>query len=48
MWARIVGRPNGGAVLAMAGLGSRNVAGADDFDNLVNDMRTALLAPAQS
>ncbi|MDP2350942.1 MAG: cytochrome c biogenesis protein ResB, partial [Chloroflexota bacterium] len=48
VWARIVGRPNGGAVLAMAGLGSRNVAGADDFDNLVNDMRTALLAPAQS
>lgn len=48
VWARIISRPNGGAVLAMAGLDSRNVAGADDFDNLVNDMRTALLAPAQS
>jgi cytochrome c biogenesis protein len=48
VWARIVGRPNGGAMLAMASLGSREIAGGSDFDNLVNDVRAALQAPAQS
>jgi cytochrome c biogenesis protein len=48
VWARIVGRPNGGAVVAMAGLGGRDVAGGSDFDTLVNDVRAALQAPAQS
>lgn len=48
VWARIVGRANGGAVLAMAGLGTRSVAGTGDFEDLVNDMRAALQTPAQN
>ena len=49
VWARIVARPSGGAVLGVASLGIRNAAdpGAD-FDHLVNDIRAALQAPAKA
>lgn len=48
VWGRIVPRPNGGAVLAMATLATRDVAQGGDFELLVNDVRAALQAPAQS
>ena len=48
VWARIVARPNGGAVLGLATLATRDVSQATDFENLVTDIRAALQAPAQS
>lgn len=48
LWARIVARPKGGAVLGVATLAPRGVAGESEFDNLINDIRAALQAPAQS
>ncbi len=48
VWGRIVARPNGGAVLGMATLATRDVSQATDFENLVTDIRAALQAPAQS
>jgi cytochrome c biogenesis protein len=46
VWGRITPRPNGGAVLAMASLGSRDAALGTDFEDLVTDMRAALQTPA--
>ena len=48
VWGRIVPRPNGGAVLGMATLATRDVSQATDFENLVTDIRAALQAPTQS
>ncbi len=48
VWARIAPRANGGSVLAMASLGSRDAALGTDFESLVSDIRTALQAPARS
>jgi cytochrome c biogenesis protein len=48
VWARIAPRANGGAVLAMASLGSRDAALGTEFEGLVSDVRTALQAPARS
>jgi cytochrome c biogenesis protein len=48
VWSRIVTRPNGGAVLGMATLATRDVSQATDFENLVTDIRAALQAPTQS
>jgi cytochrome c biogenesis protein len=46
VWGRIVSRPNGGAVLALATLTQKDVAQGTEFENLVNDIRTALRTPA--
>lgn len=48
LWARIVPRPRGGAVLSVASLGSKDVVANTEFDKLVNDMRAALQPPAQA
>jgi cytochrome c biogenesis protein len=48
VWGRIVARPNGGTVLGLATLATRDVSQATDFENLVTDIRAALQAPAQS
>jgi cytochrome c biogenesis protein len=48
VWGRIVPRANGGAVLGMATLTGKDVSGETEFDNLVNDIRSALQTPAQS
>ncbi len=48
VWARIAPRANGGAVLAMASLGSREAALGTDFESLVSDVRAALQAPVRS
>jgi cytochrome c biogenesis protein len=47
LWARIVPR-HGGAVLGMASLGNRDAALGTEFEQLVNDVRAALHAPAGS
>ena len=47
VWARITGRPNGGAVVGLATLSQKNVAQGTEFEHIVNDIRTALQAPAQ-
>jgi cytochrome c biogenesis protein len=46
VWGRIVSRPNGGAVLALATLTQKDVAQGTEFEHLVNDIRTALRTPA--
>lgn len=48
LWARIVARPRGGAVLSVASLGSKDVVANSEFDKLVNDIRSALQPPAQA
>jgi cytochrome c biogenesis protein len=48
LWARIVPRPRGGAVLSVASLGSKDVVANTEFDKLVNDIRSALQPPAQA
>lgn len=48
VWARITARPNDGAVLAVASLGRRDAALGSEFDSLVNDIRSALQAPARA
>ena len=48
IWGRIVARPNGGSVLGMATLTQKDVTEGTEFENLVNDIRTALQAPAQA
>jgi cytochrome c biogenesis protein len=48
VWGRIVARPNGGAVLGMATLSTKDIAQGTEFDNLVNDIRAALQAPAKA
>jgi cytochrome c biogenesis protein len=48
LWARITARPNGGAVLGVAGLGNRYAAIGTEFESLVNDIRAALQAPAKA
>jgi cytochrome c biogenesis protein len=48
LWARITARPNGGAVVGVAGLGNRYATLGTEFENLVNDIRTALLAPTKA
>jgi cytochrome c biogenesis protein len=47
LWARIVARPNG-AVVGVASLGSKEVALGTEFESLVDDIRSALVAPAAS
>jgi cytochrome c biogenesis protein len=48
IWGRIVSRPNGGAVVGMATLTPKDVTAGSEFENVVNDIRTALAAPAQA
>lgn len=48
VWARIASRPNGGAVLAVASLGSKDVIANTEFDKIVNEIRAALQAPTQA
>ncbi|MEI7743510.1 MAG: cytochrome c biogenesis protein ResB, partial [Chloroflexota bacterium] len=48
IWGRIVGRPNGGAVLGMATLTQKDVSAGTEFEKLIQDIRAALAAPAQS
>jgi cytochrome c biogenesis protein len=48
VWGRIVARPNGGSVLGMATLASKDVSQGTEFDNLVTDIRAALQTPAQA
>jgi cytochrome c biogenesis protein len=48
VWARITPRGKGGAVLAIASLGSRDAALGTDFEKLVSDVRTALQAPSRT
>ncbi|MCJ7710022.1 MAG: cytochrome c biogenesis protein ResB [Chloroflexi bacterium] len=48
VWGRIVARPNGGSVLGMATLATKDVSQATEFENLVTDIRAALQTPAQS
>ena len=48
IWGRIVSRPNGGAVVGMATLTHKDVTAGSEFENVVNDIRTALTAPAQA
>jgi cytochrome c biogenesis protein len=48
VWGRIVSRPNGGAVVGMATLTHKDVTAGSEFENVVNDIRTALQAPAQA
>jgi cytochrome c biogenesis protein len=48
VWARIVARPNGGAVIGLATLAHKDVTAGSEFENVVNDIRTALQAPAQA
>jgi cytochrome c biogenesis protein len=48
IWARISPRANGGAVLAVASLGSRDAALGTEFQGLVSDIRGALHTPARS
>jgi cytochrome c biogenesis protein len=48
VWGRIVARPNGGAVVGMATLTHKDVAAGSEFETVVNDIRSALQAPAQS
>ncbi|MEO5964458.1 MAG: cytochrome c biogenesis protein ResB [Candidatus Limnocylindrales bacterium] len=47
IWARIAARPNG-AVVGVASLGSKEAALGTEFESLVNDIRTALAAPARN
>jgi cytochrome c biogenesis protein len=48
VWARVVARPNGGAVIGLATLEHKDVTAGSEFENVVNDIRTALQAPAQA
>jgi cytochrome c biogenesis protein len=48
IWGRIVSRPNGGSVVALATLTHKDVTAGSEFENVVNDIRTALAAPAQA
>jgi cytochrome c biogenesis protein len=48
VWARIVARPNGGAVVGLATLTQKDVTAGTEFENLVTDIRAALSAPAQA
>lgn len=47
LWARISALPTG-AVVGLAGLGNREAVLATEFENLVNDIRAALQAPARA
>ena len=47
VWGRITTRSNG-AVVAMATLAQKDAAIGTDFEDLVNDIRTALQAPVQA
>ena len=47
LWARIVARPKG-AVVGVASLGSKEAALGTEFESLVNDIRSALNAPART
>jgi cytochrome c biogenesis protein len=48
IWARIVTRPTGGAVVGLATLAHKDVTAGSEFENVVNDIRAALAAPAQA
>jgi cytochrome c biogenesis protein len=48
LWGRIVPRANGGAVISIATLSHKDVAQGTEFENIVTDIRSALLTPAQS
>ena len=48
VWARIVARPNGGALIGLATLAHKDVTAGSEFENVVNEIRTALQAPAQA
>jgi cytochrome c biogenesis protein len=48
LWARIVARPNGGAVVGLATLAQKDVTAGTEFETIVSDIRTALSAPAQA
>jgi cytochrome c biogenesis protein len=48
VWARVVARPAGGAVVGLATLTQKDVSAGTDFEQLVSDIRAALSAPAQA
>jgi cytochrome c biogenesis protein len=48
VWARIVARPTGGAVLGVASLGNKDASLGTEFERLMTTIRTALQAPARS
>jgi cytochrome c biogenesis protein len=48
IWARIVSRPNGGAVVGLATLAQKDVTAGTEFEHLVSDIRAALSAPAKA
>ena len=47
IWGRITTRPNG-AIVSMATLAQKDAALGTEFEDLVNDIRTALQAPVQA
>jgi cytochrome c biogenesis protein len=47
LWGRIVARPNGGAVIGVATLTSKDVASGTEFEHIVNDIRAALQLSAK-
>jgi cytochrome c biogenesis protein len=47
VWGRITTRSNG-AIVSMATLAQKDAAIGTDFEDLVNDIRTALQAPVQA
>ncbi len=47
VWGRIASRSNG-AIVSMATLAQKDAAVSTDFEDLVNDIRTALQAPVQA
>ena len=48
LWGRITARPNGGAVVGLATLTAREVSEGSEFDDIANDIRTALTASAKA
>ncbi len=48
LWARIVSRPNGGAVVGLATLAQKDVTAGTEFELLVSDIRAALSAPTKA
>jgi cytochrome c biogenesis protein len=48
IWARIVSRPNGGAVVGLATLAQKDVTAGTEFEHLVSDIRAALSAPTKA
>ena len=48
LWGRIAPRPDGGAAVLVASIGRKDTTAGLEFTELVNDLRAALHAPAQT